>query len=139
MATKILLVEDYLVQSIGLWNLLKFWGYDMCRQVTSGEDAIEKVQEEKPHVVLMDINLGGEMNGIDAAREIRSRFGVPVIFTTACSDQKTIEIAKTAEPFGYFVKPLDFYKLRTVIDSIVNRSNRYFIQGGKKKDCQRNH
>jgi CheY-like chemotaxis protein len=138
MATKILLVEDYLIQSMGLWNLLNYWGYEMCRQVTSGEEAIETVREEKPNVVLMDINLEGEMNGIDAAMEIRSRFGVPVIFTTAYSDKKTIEVARTAEPAGYFVKPLDLYKLRSMIDSIDSKRSRYLKKGGKKQACTQN-
>jgi DNA-binding NarL/FixJ family response regulator len=139
MATKILLVEDYIIQSMGLWNLLEFWGYEMCQQVTSGEEAIVRAEQEKPDIVLMDINLDGDLNGIDAARQIMSCFGIPVIFTTSYSDDKTMEIAEAAEPAGYFVKPLDLYKLRSVIDTIMNKDPRYLKQKSKKAICSHNH
>jgi CheY-like chemotaxis protein len=135
MPTKILLVEDYIILSMGLWNLLEFWGYEMCEQVTSGEEAIEKAGQEKPDIVLMDINLDGELNGIDAARQIKSRFGIPVIFTTAYSDDKTLETAESVEPAGYFVKPLDLYKLRSMIDTIVSKENRCLKQKKRKAVC----
>ena len=139
MSTKILLVEDYIIQSMGLWNLLEFWGYKMCEQVTSGEEAILKAEQESPDIVLMDINLEGKLNGIQAAKEIRTRFGIPVIFTTSYSDDKTLQIAESAEPAGYFVKPLDLYKLRSVIDAIMNRDSRYFKQKRKKAVCSPSH
>lgn len=116
MATKILLVEDYLIQSMGLGNLLQFWGYDMCKQVAPGEDTVEKAEEEKPDVILMDMNPEGDKSGIEAAREIRSRFGIPVIFTAAFPDDDTLASIKDAD---YFVRPLDLYKLKSIIDSIV--------------------
>jgi DNA-binding NarL/FixJ family response regulator len=139
MSTKILLVEDYIIQSMGLGNLLEFWGYEMCEQVTSGEEAIIKAEQEKPDIVLMDINLDGDVNGIDAARQIMSCFGIPVIFTTSYSDDKTMEIAEAAQPAGYFVKPLDLYKLRSVIDNIMKKDSRYFKQIRKKAVCARSH
>ena len=135
MSTKILLVEDYIIQSMGLWNLLEFWGYDMCEQVTSGEEAIIKAGQEKPDIVLMDINLDGDLNGIDAARQIMSRFGIPVIFTTSYSDDRTMEIAEAAGPAGYFVKPLDLYKLRAVIDAIMSKESRHFKRKSRKAAC----
>ncbi|KPK01849.1 MAG: hypothetical protein AMK71_04215 [Nitrospira bacterium SG8_35_4] len=139
MSTKILLVEDYIIQSMGLWNLLEFWGYDMCEQVTSGEEAIIKAEQERPDIVLMDINLDGKLNGIDAARQIMSRFGIPVIFTTSYSDNRTMEIAVASEPAGYFVKPLDLYKLRSVIESIMSRESRRFKAKSKKAVCSGSH
>jgi DNA-binding NarL/FixJ family response regulator len=139
MSTKILLVEDYLIQSMGLWNLLEFWGYDMCEQVTSAEEAIIKVEQENPDIVLMDINLEGELNGIEAARQIMARFGIPVIFTTSYSDNRTMEVAEAAEPAGYFVKPLDLYKLRSVIDSIMSGESRRMKAKSKKAVCSRSH
>lgn len=117
--TKILIVDDYIIPSMS--RLLKLWGYELCEQVSSGEEAVKKVEQEKPNIVLMDINLNGEMNGIEAARQICSCFSVPIIFTTVYSDDKTREAAKIAEPVGYFVKPLDFYKLRTTINSVTRK------------------
>jgi len=137
MATKILLVEDYIIQSMGLWNLLEFWGYDMCEQVTSGEEAIMKAEQERPDVVLMDINLEGKLNGISAARMIQSRFGIPVIFTTSYSDDRTMEMAAASDPAGYFVKPLDLYKLKAVIDSIAEAQAQYYKRKNRKRVCSR--
>jgi CheY-like chemotaxis protein len=139
MSTKILLVEDYIIQSMGLWNLLEFWGYNMCEQATSGEDAIIRAEQEKPDIVLMDINLDGRLNGIETARQIMSRFGIPVIFTTAYSDDRTLEQAQAAEPAGYFVKPLDLYRLRSVIDTIVSKGSPHFRRKRKKAAFSRNH
>ena len=138
MATKILLVKDYIIRSMGLWNLLEFWGYEMCEQVTSGEEAVVKAEQERPDVVLMDIHLGGKLNGISAARLIKSRFGIPVIFTTACSDDRTMEMAAASEPAGYFVKPLDLYKLKSVIDTLMDAGSRSFRQKNKKRSCTSN-
>jgi CheY-like chemotaxis protein len=120
--TKILVVEDYFTASMGLCNLLDFWGYDTCKLAKSGEEAVKKAEQERPDVVVMDMDLSGTMNGIEAAKTIRSSYGIPIIFTTAFSDDQTIEIAKAAEPVGYFVKPLDFYKLRSFIDIAVNKN-----------------
>ena len=120
--TKILIVDDYIIPSMS--RLLKLWGYELCEQVSSGEEAVKKVEQEKPSIVLMDIYLKGTMTGIEAAREIRSRFGIPVIFTTAYSYDEMREAAKIAKPVGYFVKPLDFYKLRTTINSVTRKDKK---------------
>jgi len=117
---KILIAEDTTITSMDLWHIFDHWGYEMPEQVASGEEAIEKAEQEKPDIVLIDINLNGEMNGIEAARQIRSRFGIPIIFITGYSDKKTIEKAKIAEPVGYFIKPLDFHKLKSTIDSVIH-------------------
>jgi CheY-like chemotaxis protein len=117
--TRILIAEDYIISSIVMRKLLELWGYEICEQVSSGEDAVDKAGKEKPNLILMDINLHGEINGLEAARQIRTRFGIPIIFTTALSDTEITEAVKIAGSADYFVKPLDFYKLRSVINSIV--------------------
>ncbi|MBT7153835.1 MAG: response regulator, partial [Deltaproteobacteria bacterium] len=70
----------------------------------TGEKAIKKAEEDKPDLILMDIRIKGEMDGIDTAEVIRNRFGIPVIFSTAYLDQERIERAKITMPFGYRIK-----------------------------------
>lgn len=70
------------------------------------EKAIRKAEEEKPDLILMDIRIKSEQDGIDAAEVIRSRFGIPIIFSTTCLDQERIQRAKITMPFGYVLKPI---------------------------------
>ncbi|MBI5058037.1 MAG: response regulator [Nitrospirae bacterium] len=118
-SAKILVVEDDFFTAVVFRQLLELWGYEICEQVTSGEEAIARAEKEKPDIVLMDINLDGEIDGIEAATKIRVRFGIPIIFTTAYSDNETKEAARLADPVGYFVKPLNFNELRTMLNSIA--------------------
>jgi CheY-like chemotaxis protein len=120
--TRIMIVEDEVITAMSLQHLLEHWGYEMCEQISSGREAIEKAEREKPDIVLIDINLNGEISGIEAARQIRSRCCIPIIFITGYSDKETIKQAKSAEPAGYFVKPLDFKKLKLTIDSVVHKN-----------------
>ena len=83
---------------------------------SSGEEAVENAEKDKPDLVLMDIVLEGEMDGIQAANEIRSRFNIPVIFLTAYTDEKILERASITEPFGYIVKPFLNEDLKIAIE-----------------------
>jgi DNA-binding NarL/FixJ family response regulator len=120
---KILIVEDEAITSMDMQHIFKLWGYELCEQVSSADDAIKKAEQYKPDVVIMDINLDGNTNGIAAARHIHYSLGIPVIFITGYSDKETREKAKIADPAGYFIKPLDFNKIRLPIDSVV-KTNR---------------
>ena len=113
---RILLVEDERIIAIDLkWRLEKF-GYKVVAQVATGVEAIEKAHEEKPDIILMDILLTGEIDGIEAAEQIKDSLQIPVIFLTAYSDEKTLGRAKVAEPFGYILKPFKEKELYTTID-----------------------
>ena len=72
----------------------------MTSIVDTGEEAIEKAEEDKPDLILMDIRIKGEMDGIDTAEVIRNKFEIPVIFSTAYLDEERIERAKITMPFG---------------------------------------
>lgn len=117
--TRILIAENYIISSIVMRKLLELWGYEICDQASSGEDAIDKAEKEKPNVIVMDINLNGEINGIEAARQIKNRFGIPIIFTATHSDSESTEAVKIVGSADYFVKPLDFHRLRSVINSVI--------------------
>ena len=84
--------------------------------VSSGEDAISKSDQVRPELVLMDVRLRGEMDGIHAAEIIRDRFNVPVVYLTAYADEETILRAKKTTPFGYLVKPFNERELRATIE-----------------------
>jgi CheY-like chemotaxis protein len=102
---KILVVEDEGVVLLHIKRTLESLGYIVAGMATSGEDAIMKAMSDRPDLVLMDIILKGEVDGIDAAEKIRSLFHIPVIYLTAHADEATLQRAKITEPFGYIVKP----------------------------------
>lgn len=116
---KILIVEDEVVTGMDLWHILDLWGYEMCEQVTTGEEAIQVAEQEKPDIVLIDINLANGINGLETARRIISSLDVSVIFITGYSDDEIRKEAEGVSPAGYFVKPIDYYKLREAIDSVA--------------------
>jgi PAS domain S-box-containing protein len=101
----ILVVEDEVITAMDIQNRLKNMGYTVPVTVSSGEEAIKKVHENNPDLVLMDINLKGEMDGIEAASKIHSFSDIPVIFLTAYADDKTFVRAKITEPYAYMIKP----------------------------------
>ncbi|MCK5226914.1 MAG: PAS domain S-box protein, partial [Desulfobulbaceae bacterium] len=116
MTSSILIVEDESIVARDIQECLLSFGYKVTGVVSSGEEAIKAVAEERPDLVLMDIVLNGNVDGIDAAHEIRTRFGVPVVYLTAYADDKTLERAKVTEPFGYIVKPFDERELHSTVE-----------------------
>jgi PAS domain S-box-containing protein len=91
-------------------------GYEVTSIVDTGEKAIAKAEADKPDLILMDIRIKGEMDGIDTAEVIRNRFGIPVIFSTAYLDEERIELAKLTMPFGYVLKPVQERDLKVTIE-----------------------
>ncbi|MGC9313071.1 MAG: response regulator, partial [Sediminispirochaetaceae bacterium] len=120
---RIQIVEDEGVVALDIRRHLESFGYSVTGTHASGESAIAAFPEEDPNLVLMDIRLQGEMDGIEAAQIIRDRHRVPVIILTAFADEKTIERAKFIEPFGYIIKPFEERELRTNIEMAFFRHN----------------
>ena len=102
---KILIVEDEVLIAADLESRLKRLGYTIVGKATSGEQALELVEQHQPDLVMMDIVLQGDMDGIDAAEVILDKWGIPVIFLTAYADTDRLERAKLTYPFGYLLKP----------------------------------
>ncbi len=113
---KILIVEDEAIIAAEIESNLQSLGYEITSVVNTGKKAIEKVEIDKPDIILMDIRIKGEMDGIDAAEIIRSRFGVPVIFSTAYTDEERIQRAKITMPFGYLLKPIQDRDLKVTVE-----------------------
>lgn len=114
--SKILIVEDELITAMDMKNRLEDFGYSVPFTVASGEEAIEKVEEICPDLVLMDVMLEGDMDGIQAAEQIHARFDIPVVYLTAYADDNTLQRAKITEPFGYILKPFEEKELLTIIE-----------------------
>ena len=112
----IFIVEDELIAAEDIRQTINTLGYSVSGIARSGEVAIEKVRETRPDLVLMDIHLAGAMDGIEAARQIHSLFGIPVIYITAHADDELLERAKVTEPYGYILKPYDERELHSVIE-----------------------
>ncbi len=115
-AARILVVEDQRLIAADLENTLKKLGYGGVGNMSSGEDAIRACDELRPELVLMDVRLREEMDGIQAAEIIRDRFHVPVVYLTAYADEDTILRAKKTAPFGYLVKPFNERELRAAVE-----------------------
>ncbi len=104
---KILVVEDEIIVAVNLGQKLKKLGYELVGITSSGEEAIQKAEENHPDLVLMDINIEGNLDGIETAEVLRNRFHTPVIYLTAYADESTLDRAKKTEPLGYIVKPFE--------------------------------
>ncbi|MEH1913636.1 hybrid sensor histidine kinase/response regulator [Nostoc sp.] len=118
---KILIVEDEQLVADDLRETLEYLGYNVPALVASGEEAILIAETLQPDLVLMDIRLEGEMDGIEASLEIQSRFNLPVVYLTANADRATLERAKISQPFGYILKPFDERILATTIEIALSR------------------
>jgi CheY-like chemotaxis protein len=130
----ILVVEDEFITATDLRTSLKEMGYDVPVVVDNGEEAIRKAGELQPSLVLMDIGLSGKMNGIEAGRQIRERFGIPVLYLTAHSDESTFWSALGSEPCGYIIKPFEARELKFNIEMALHKNGRTHPAG---KDLSR--
>ncbi|MCX7666351.1 MAG: response regulator [Gemmataceae bacterium] len=113
---KILVVEDELIIAADISARLTRLGYEVVGQADHPEEAIRLAGERAPHIVLMDIQLKGNGDGVMVAHQISQRFRIPVVYLTAHADEATLQRAKLAEPFGYVLKPFEERELRTAIE-----------------------
>ena len=120
-AAKIMVVEDERIVALHLCQQLRKLGYDVLPVVSSGEKAIRQVQELEPDLLLMDIHIDGDMDGIETARRIVDEFGVPIIYLTAHSEDATVQRAKTTRPYGYLIKPFAERELSITLQMVLER------------------
>ncbi|MBK8418454.1 PAS domain S-box protein [Candidatus Villigracilis saccharophilus] len=113
---RILIVEDEQIIALDIQATLGSCGYIVVGHTDNGRDAILKAAELRPDLVMMDIGLKGEIDGIEAATQIRAQFDLPVIFLTAFANQSTLERAREAEAFGYILKPFEENDLTIAIE-----------------------
>lgn len=118
---RILVVEDEAIVAEDLKEMLAGLGYGVLGPVARTDRAIELAIVEAPDLVLMDVRLDGDVDGITAAAHIRRECGIPVVFLTAYADELTLERAKAAEPFGYLVKPVQEQVLNATVRLACHR------------------
>ncbi|MEW6593225.1 MAG: response regulator [Candidatus Hadarchaeota archaeon] len=129
-AEKIMIVEDEILIAMEIQRKLNNLGYTVTDVVSSGEEAVQTAGTAQPDLVLMDIKLAGEMDGVEAATRIHDRYDIPIVYLTAHTDEKTLQRAKLAQPFGYLVKPFSEVELRTTIEVSLYKH----LQERKSKD-----
>ncbi len=122
MKARIVVVEDENLVALAIEKSLTAMGYDVPLTTPRGEEAVQKVPEIEPDLVLMDIRLKGALDGIEAAERIRSTFHIPVIFLTAYADGPTLERAKVSEPYGYILKPFEEKSLQAAVEMTLYKS-----------------
>ncbi|QSJ20045.1 response regulator [Nostoc sp. UHCC 0702] len=121
---KILIVEDEFILAVNLQESLESLGYSSIEIVDTAEGAIEKATELRPNLILMDIRLRGDMDGIQAAEQIWNRLQIPIIYVTGHSDKSTVERATLTSPFGYILKPVREQELYVAIQTTLTRYER---------------
>jgi DNA-binding LytR/AlgR family response regulator len=117
--TNILVVEDESIVSKDIQQSLNKMGYNVVGSASTGIKALDLARSECPDIVLMDIMLKGEMNGVETAELIRKEFSIPVVFLTAYADESTLAKAKITEPYGYIIKPFKEIDLHTSIEMAI--------------------
>ena len=118
---KILIVEDDdIIARVEDWRL-KNLGYTVCGRATNGAEAMELVVNKKPDIVLMDINIKGNIDGIETAKMIKKGFNIPVIYVTSHSDGATLVRAKETKPDGFILKPFEDNDLRIAIQLALSK------------------
>ncbi|MFP4362930.1 MAG: PAS domain S-box protein [Spirochaetia bacterium] len=113
---KVLIVEDESIVALDVQIAAEKHGYDVVDVISTGEEALTAAEEYAPDVVLMDINLSGKIDGVQAAETISGKMAIPVIYLTAFSDDRTLERAKYTQPFGYINKPFSELEIKTSIE-----------------------
>jgi len=114
-----LVVEDERIVARDIQAALRQLGYEVPATAASGDDALRLVEEIRPHLIMMDINIQGDKDGVQTAMLVRERFDVPVVFLTANSDDATLHRAKQAQPYGFLLKPFEERELRAVIETAL--------------------
>lgn len=118
----IMVVEDEGVVSIDIRNMLKKAGYNIAAVAFQGEEAVTKAEQSSPDLILMDIGLKGEIDGIEAAKRIRDRLHIPVVFLTGFADEVTKAKAQEVNPSGFIIKPINEEELNQTLEDILKKT-----------------
>jgi CheY-like chemotaxis protein len=119
---KILVVEDEAIIAMDIQSILRKIGFVQAEVVHSGEESIQKVAAGKPHLVLMDIKLKGDLDGIQAAHEIFFQYKVPVVYITAFGDEGTLKRANGTVRYGFITKPFEEADLQSTIQNALQKA-----------------
>lgn len=118
--TRVMVVEDESIVAKNIQARLKQLGYIVPATFSSGEEALENIENIKPNLVLMDIVLDGKIDGLQTAEIIHNKYKIPIVYLTAYADDITLEKAKKSVPYGYLVKPFEITELKSAIEIALN-------------------
>ncbi|EKQ70141.1 signal transduction histidine kinase [Leptolyngbyaceae cyanobacterium JSC-12] len=121
MASKILIVEDEQLIALDIRRQLLKLGYEVIATARDADTAFAALTQEKPDLILLDVVLHGKVDGTEIAAQVQSQYEIPIVFLTAHADEKTLQQAKAAQPFGYLVKPVNSQDLSTAIEIALTR------------------
>jgi PAS domain S-box-containing protein len=116
---RVLICEDEMLFAEDMALTLKDSGYEIAGMVATGEEAVQTAEEARPDLILMDIKLAGEIDGIEAAERIRSKLDIPLIYLTAYTEKDVFKRAKHTEPYGYVGKPASMTQLISTIETAL--------------------
>ena len=119
--TSILIVEDELIIAEDISIMLQILGYQVTGIEPTGEEALKNIEKSRPHIILMDIGLGGTLDGVQTAQHIYEHYHIPIIFLTANSDNATFQRAKNTHPYGFVTKPFRQSELHRTIELALER------------------
>lgn len=128
---RLILVEDERIIAEDLRSTLVNFGYEVLQIFSRGEDAVEQVPKLKPDLILMDVMLDGELNGIQTAAMIKDVYNVPIIYLTAYANDNILNKAKITEPYGYIIKPFEDRELHATIEMAFYR---FYLESRLKND-----
>ena len=131
---QILIVEDESVIAMDIEEALLSLNYDVIGKAASSAEAMELISRKKPELVLMDIYLEGDVDGIETAAKVKAQYNIPVIFLTAYADKSTLDRAKIIEPYGYVLKPFRQTELRTVIELALHKHSSEVTRSAAEND-----
>ncbi len=115
---KILIAEDEVIVAQWMKIELEDIGYEVLEYVTTGEKAIESALENKPDIILLDVNLIGKIDGIEAAEKITDTLNIPIIFMTGYNESSIYERAQKINPVAYLEKPVEIYDIKPILDTL---------------------
>jgi signal transduction histidine kinase len=118
---RIMLVEDERIVALHLQQQLTKFDYNVIANVASGEQALRKVEEDRPDLILMDIHIEGGIDGIETAARIPPSYHIPIVYLTAYSEEATLERARATKPYGYLLKPFSERELHATIQMVMER------------------
>jgi CheY-like chemotaxis protein len=136
MKGRILIVEDELLVAMDLKQILEQYGLEVVGIAESAYIALQIALETRPDLALMDINLAGQMNGLETARQLRQAYGVPSVFLTAYCDDTTLASVTEEMPYGYLIKPFSSRELRVALQIALNRRSEVAIARSKIDDFE---
>ncbi len=131
---KIGVVEDEMIIAATIISTLKKLKYSVAEPASNYAAALEMIENEQPHLLLLDINLGGQKDGIDVAEYVRANYNLPIIFLTANSDITTLQRAKLVKPNAYLLKPFTKDDLFASIEIAISNYYENYNEGSKKEN-----